>query len=390
MSCPSSAITGFLNFSSVPDTTPFQQAVGPNASPFFMAFAPRTTPISILNGTNNIQENRQNTITYKNSSYLMESAQICKPNETAFSYSIYGTNPLRSINKANIATLIFTFTISSPDKSYPNQLVLIVPIYIGSETNTSGYLTQMLNPGAINASYPSLQTLFTNQPSFAYMACITGNSVAYNIMMYTFVNGIVLTEQNWAELQKKLPNGVCPPYTPSVGLNIPFLPRKPPTDEDIINKVTFYRLDIQPATKIGYNTNQNLKTTQYQCQPFDQLKNLQIEPEGVKRVSLDQIIKASDSAMIGVSFSFNDLAAVFWPIAGILLALVCLGLYFFFSSGKEPLPPTAGGAGAAGAGAGGVGAVDAAAASRSNVLSANSTLAFFLNLVLLIAIKLSI
>ena len=348
MSCPPNALKGFLSFTSVPSTTPFQQTVGPNASPFFMAFAPRSTPISILNGTNNIQEDRQNTITYMGTSYVMESAQICKPDTTASSYSIYGTRPLPGINTANRATIIFTFTISNPNKSHPNQLALIVPIYIGGETNTSGYLTQILNSTAGNNSYPSLKELFTNQPSFAYMACINNGNTAHNIMMYTFVNGIMLTEQNWFELQKKLPNGVCPPYTPSSGLTIPFLPAKPPTDETMINQVTYYRLDIQPAAKINYNTKQNLKTTEYQCQPFDQLKNLQTEPGGVKRVSLDEIIKASDSALIGFSFSFNDLAAVFWPIAGILLALLCLGLYFFFSSDIEPLPPTAGGATAVG------------------------------------------
>jgi len=272
----------------------------------------------------------------------MESAQICKPNNTASSYSIYGTKPLPAINTANIATLIFTFTISNPDASHPNQLLLIVPIYIGGETNTSGYLTQILNSTAGNNTYPSLQTLFTNQPSFAYMACINNGRTAHNIMMYTFVNGITLTQENWNNLQGKLPNSICPPYTPSLGLTIPFLPAKPPADETTIHQVTYYRLDIQPAAKINYNTNQNLRTNQYQCQPFDQLKNLQTEPGGVKRVSLDQIIKTSDSAMIGFTFSFNDLAAVFWPITGILLALLCLGIYFFVSSGVEALPPRLG------------------------------------------------
>ena len=339
MSCPPNALNGFLSFSTVPSTAPFQRTVGPNASPFFMAFAPRTTPISILNGTNYIQEDRQNTITHRGATYVIESVQICKPSNTASSYSIYGTNPLAGINTANTGTLIFTFTISNPNASQPNQLVLIVPIYIGGETNTSGYLTQILNSTATNASYPSLETLFKTQPSFAYMICVNNDRIVNNIMMYTFINGIILTQQHWADIQAKLPNGICPPYTPSLGLTIPILPIKPPTDEATINQVTYYRLDIQPAAKVGYNTKQNLKTTEYQCQPFDQLKNLQTEPGGVKRVSLDQIIKTSDSAMVGFSFSFNDLAAVFWPIAGILLAFFCLGVYFFFSSGVEALPP---------------------------------------------------
>jgi hypothetical protein len=246
---------------------------------------------------------------------------------------------LPGINTANTATIIFTFVISNPDASHPNHLALIVPIYIGSETNTSGYLTQILNSTAGNNSYPSLQTLFQTQPSFAYVTCITKNGVANNIMMYTFVNGIVLTQQHWADLEAKLPNGICPPYFPSLGLTIPFIPAKPPTDETTINQVTYYSIDVQPAAKIGYNTKQNLKTTQYQCQPFDKLKNLQTAPGDVPRVSLDQIITNSDSALTGFSFSFNDLAAVFWPIAGILLAIFCLGVYYFFSSGVEALPP---------------------------------------------------
>jgi hypothetical protein len=309
-----------------------------------MAFAPRNTPISIINGTNYIEEDRQNTITYRGASYIIESVQICaaRIESASYSYSIYGVQPLPGINKGSIASIMFTFTISNPDASHPNQLLLIVPIYIGGETNTSGYLTQILNATAGNNSYPSLKELFTNQPSFVYMACINTNSVVNNIMMYTFINGIMLTQEHWNYLQGKLPNSICPPYTPSLGLTIPFLPAKPSTDETTINQVTYYRIDIQPAAKVGYNTKQNLKTTEYQCQPFDQLKNLQTEPGGVKRVSLEQIIKTSDSALIGRSFSFNDLAAVFWPIAGILLAFLGLGLYFFFSSGVEALPPKLG------------------------------------------------
>jgi len=283
----------------------------------------------------------------------MESAQICKSNNG--NYSIYGILPLASINVASTGALIFTFTTINPNKSHPNQLILILPIYVGGNgytsayLNTAGYLKQLLYSETTTTAYPSLQELFKNQPSFAYMTCIPGSTVATNIMMYTFINGIQLTDMEWHALQMKLPNeGTNLPYRASSGLTIPFLPAKPPTDETTINQVTYYRLDIQPAAKINYNTKQNLKTTEYQCQPFDQLKNLQTEPGGVKRVSLDEIIKASDSALIGFSFSFNDLAAVFWPIAGILLALLCLGLYFFFSSDIEPLPPTAGGATAVG------------------------------------------
>ena len=344
MSCPSNSINGFLSFSSVPSTTPFQQTVGTNASPFFMAFAPRTTPITLINGTNNIQEDPQNTITYRGVQYTIESAQICKP--STGNYSIYGVQPLASINVANTGTLIFTFTTLNPDASHPKQLMLILPIYVGGNgytsayLNTAGYLKQLLYTETTTTAYPSLQELFKNQPSFAYMVCIPGNTVATNIMMYTFINGIQLTDREWYALRMKLPNeGTNLPYVSRSGLTIPFLPAKPPTDEAIVNQVTYYRLDIQPAAKVGYNTKQNLKTTEYQCQPFDQLKNLQTEPGGVKRVSLDQIIKTSDSAMVGFSFSFNDLAAVFWPIAGILLAFLCLGLYFFFSSGVEALPP---------------------------------------------------
>jgi hypothetical protein len=217
-------------------------------------------------------------------------------------------------------------------------MLLIVPIYIGNETNNSGYLTQILNSTATNNKYPSLKELFQNQPSFGYLTSLSGQSV----MMYTFVNGIILSQDHWSALQGKLPNSICPPYIPKDGLNIPMLPAKSPTDQGTINSIIYYSVDIQPIKSRQYKTNQNLTTSQYQCQPFDQLKNLQTDPGGVQRVNLKDVITNNEASVVGMSISMNDLLAAIGPIIGIVCAILGMTIWFYFAYRvPPPMPPGA-------------------------------------------------
>jgi hypothetical protein len=332
MACPPNAICGFISFSAKPDATTFTSA-GTTASPFFMNFAPRNTPITLIDGTNQIQEDPQNTITYKAGTYTIYTAQICRP--ASGSYSIYGILPMPAYNTASIATIIFTYVTNTPDASHPEQLLLIVPIYIGNERNASGYLTQLLDSTATNNSYPSLQQLFQNQPSFGYLTSLSGKSV----MMYTFINGIVLTQEHWSALQDKLPNSICPAYIPKDGLRIDMLPGKSPTDQATKNSIIYYPVDIQAVKARQYNTQQNLEVSQYQCQPFDELKNLQTDPGGVQRVNLKDVITNNQASIVGMSISMKDLYAAIIPIAVIVGLIIVMTIYFYWAFRVPPAMP---------------------------------------------------
>lgn len=332
MACPPNAICGFVSFSANPDVDTFATA-GSTASPFFMNFAPRNTPITQIDGTNQIEEDPQNTITYKGATYTIYTVQICRP--ASGSYSIYGILPLPAYDTASIATIIFTYTTNTPDASHPNQLLLIVPIYIGNERNASGYLTQLLDSTATNNSYPSLQQLFQNQPSFSYLASLSGLLV----MMYTFINGIVLSQEHWSALQDMLPNSICPPYIPKDGLRIDMLPAKSPTDQTTINSIIYYPVDIQTVKARQYNTQQNLEVSQYQCQPFDELKNLQTDPEGIQRVNLKDVITNNQASVVGMSISMKDLRAALIPIAVIVGLIIAMTIYFYIAFRVPPAMP---------------------------------------------------
>jgi hypothetical protein len=359
MACPIGSHHGFINLNGkILDNTKYN----PAGSPFIMRFAPRGTPITLIDRTNVIQEDPNNTLSYKTATYIIDSVQICKPSTPATgSYSLYGTN----IDQ-NIATLVFRFTqqVQSASSSIPYAILLVLPIFLGNEYRNSQYLTQLV---ISRDTYTSMQTLFKNQPSFGYPICIdtqstNEKSTSLNLMIYTFPKGINLSNDNWTAILKKLPNTIVPilsfnnisiiqtyddkrralssgPIASSIPIEAAPMS---PTDTVTTNLITYYPADIQ-AHKFKYATNRNLPVSQYQCQPFDELKNLQTDPGGVQRVSLKEVIKSTeDASLVGMSISVTDLWLAIGPIIVIVGIIIGMTIYFYIAYAKaEPLPPGA-------------------------------------------------
>jgi len=347
-SCPPGSKKGFINFSSTfgIDFAKYEHA-GPQGFPFYMNFAPRTTPITHNNQF--IQEDYQNTLTYRGSVYTINSVQITKPN-----YHIYGTlvNPTPNIEAK--ATILYTFVITDQSqKNLPPVILLIVPIYIGVETITSNYLLQIQNPPdpASKPIYSSMQQLFENQPSFGYMACHPTLAMAASpdisgltAMTYSFTNGITITEANWASLKGRssyITN--LQPYSINGRLTDNSTPlvileeKQIPTEEKSINFITYYPMDIRAVTNNSYITDKKLLTNQYQCQPFDKLNGK--DPKG-KPVDLQTVITTNNRATnVGIEFSLDQLLVLWVPIAGIVVIVLGLGFVLWAFSGKEKLPP---------------------------------------------------
>jgi len=334
---------GFINFdsSSGIDLSKYQHA-GPQGFPFFMNFAPRSTPITHSN--NYIEEDSQNTLTYRGAVYTINNVQICNNK-----YGIYGSQPNPELNSAAVATIIFTFIITDQSKTNLSPVILlVVPIYKIAENPTNRYLLQIINPPATaKKTYPSMQQLFQNQPSFGYMACLPTVAMAnvpdtpIEAGIYTFINGIVVSTTAWDTFTKSNNYlSTLQPYKANgqlLGGEVnTILPPKSNTDERTINFITYYPMDIRAITENSYNK-KTLLTNQYQCQPFDQLNGK--DPTGA-RVSLETVIIGNNQAMeTGFSVSFEDLLALWIPIAGIIVVVVVLGFILWATSGKEKLPP---------------------------------------------------
>ena len=75
--------------------------------------------------------------------------------------------------------------------------------------------------------------------------------------------------------------------------------------------------------------------------PFDQLKNLQTDPNGITTVTLDTVIKNNDitNGTVGYMISWQQLQALWIPIVVCFSIFFLLwGTLFIFSSESEALP----------------------------------------------------
>jgi hypothetical protein len=341
--CPVGSEKGFINFvnTSGIDLLKYQHA-GPQGFPFFMNYAPRSTPITHSN--NYIEEDSQNTLTYRGAVYTINNVQICNNK-----YGIYGSQPNPELNSAAVATIIFTFIISDQSQTnLPSVMLLVVPIYKIAENPTNRYLLQIINPPTTaKKTYPSMQKLFQNQPSFGYMACLPTVAIAntpetpITLMVFTFINGIVVSTTAWNTFTtSNIYLSTLQPYKADgrlLGGEVnTILAAKSNTDERTINLITYYPMDIRAVTENAY-VKKTLLTNQYQCQPFDQLNGK--DPKGAP-VTLETVITGNNMATnTGFSISFGDLLALWVPIAGIMVIVIGLGLVLYFSSGKEKVPP---------------------------------------------------
>ena len=379
MSCPPQSLYGFVNLTKIPSPTDLNP-IAVNTYPFIMNFAARSTPLTLPDQSLMFTEDPANTIMFKGNIYTLLTSQICNP--SSGSYSIYGTQ------KQTKATIIYTYlsqTINQAVTNYnsavqqaktppfPNQpilIMLIVPIYTGTPSANSSYLRQLLPNAPTEASYPTLETLFKGLTSISYSACIdieiTPNApqpfgVPTNI--YNFTDGITLSEGEWVRIigsrmitpfnldgNTKIVqsynevNGQWLANTANMGTGIVILPPinvTTDTNGAYMKKLRYY---TQPAMSSASRTTAaktNLTPNQYQCLPFDQLKNLQTDPNGITTVTLDKIIKNNDATngTVGYMISWQQLQVLWIPIVVIFgLFLLLWGTFFIFSSESEALP----------------------------------------------------
>ena len=375
MSCPPNSMYGFVNLTTVPTSSEITTATqGTNTSPFRINFAPRSTPLSLLDKSNRILEDFQNTLEHKGTTYTIASVQICKP--SLGSYSIYGSAT------PSEATIIYTYmsqAISGAVGAYrsaveqkqvpllqsqlPLLILMIVPIYLGNASSANAsYLTQFISTSTTTNKYTSMQQLFTKQPSFGYSACFDTQLIpeapTFGIMtnIYTFPRGITLSNADWNAISKSLPSPI-PPFNfenvqiiqsynadgtpnlanPSSSLAIQQINTS--GDNKFMNRIIYYTLDVGSSPTKAPSL---LTPDQYQCVPFDQLKNLTTDPGGVKKVSLQSVINVENSTgKIGTMLSWDQIW-IFVTTIG-----VAIGIFILFGllmwgiaiAGREEVTP---------------------------------------------------
>jgi hypothetical protein len=379
MSCPPQSLYGFVNLTKTPSSDDLN-SIAINTYPFIMNFAARSTPLTLPDNSTLLTEDAANTIMFKGNIYTLANTQICNP--SSGSYNIYGTL------KPTKATLIYTYfsqttnqavtsyqsaiqqNTKPPFSNQPLIILLIVPIYTGTPSANATYLRQLLPTITTEATYPTLETLLKGLKSIGYSACIdlqliqnasTPFGIPTNI--YNFTDGITLSEGDWTTIigpriitpynltgqdpkivqSYNVDNGQWLANTTNMGTGFAILPLMTvakDSDSDFIKKLRYY---TQPATSSLSTTaaKTNLTPNQYQCLPFDQLKNLQTDPNGITTVTLDKIIKNNDmiNGTVGYMISWQQLQALWIPI------VVCFSLFFLlwgalyiFSSETEALP----------------------------------------------------
>ena len=136
-------------------------------------------------------------------------------------------------------------------------------------------------------------------------------------------------------------NGQWLANTANMGTGIVILPPinvTTDTNGAYMKKLRYY---TQPAMSSASRTTaakKNLTPNQYQCLPFDQLKNLQTDPNGITTVTLDKIIKNNDTVngKVGYMISWGQQQALWIPIVVIFgLFFLLWGTLFIFSSETE-------------------------------------------------------
>ena len=386
MSCPPQSLYGFLNLTKIPSSTDLNP-IAVNTYPFIMNFAARSTPLTLPDQSIMLTEDPANTIMYKGNIYTLLTSQICNP--SSGSYNIYGTQ------KTTKATIIYTYLSQTTNQAvtnyqsavqqaktlpFPSQpifIMLIVPIYTGTPSANSSYLRQLLPSTTTEASYPTLETLLKGLKSIGYGACIdiqlipnTPKPFGSPTNIYNFMDGITLSEADWTNIigsriitpynltgqdskivqSYNVDNGQWLANTTNMGTGIVILPPMNITDDAFKNKLRYY---TQPAISSSTTTapkKTNLTPNQYQCLPFDQLKNLQTDPNGITTVTLDTIIKNNDTTngTVGYMISWQQLQVLWIPIVVIFgLFLLLWGTFFIFSSETEALPKATTGTGVA-------------------------------------------
>jgi hypothetical protein len=352
MTCPVNSISSFINLQTIPTITDISNITQPSGAPFQIRFAPRSVPLTLLDNTNFITEDTQNTLIHKGINFSLASAQICNPNSgPGKTYTLF--TQTKSTLKA---TLIFTFISSkmdaaiqkfqeNPEESIaqtPLMVLLIIPIYEGEVTGAKNiqYL-QDINSKESKPTYANMQVLLQGLSYYRYTACLKLSTPPLGIItdIYNFTNGITVSD--YAKLGFNTPlspfalGGIDTSNTLSWQVDTA-------ESSDYRTKIQYYKTPIPASNFTNNNLTTGLTTNQYQCFPFDTLSNLTPDASGIKlKTIVDN--QTTTNNTVGAMLSFSQLYVLVWPILGVLIALSLLGLFLLFwkmiSNRKVPTIP---------------------------------------------------
>ena len=366
MFCSSSSNSGFIEIIGPIKQQDIHEV---NEYPLSIAFAPRSTIPCLLK--NIIDENSDNTCTYKGRRYNLVSGQICRVVNKG--YILPGQN---NIPKAE---LILSFTANTGEEKI-SGILLCIPIYDSGTPNHDAYLNQIIeqddqlncNKELKNTTVPTLESIFygwegdTTQTSIAYKTCfeLMGNDTSSSKELYivVFPNGITLTSARYQKLlslikiNDDIPMYFIPPvirngeptlssYTTnsngdkvsennsSIG-NI-YTTSISSCDDEFKHKFVFYIRPPRSSSKAAlWNSEQcpYYKTSEYKCVPFNQVKDLSGNLVVPGKKTLDTILSEKNEAKSNntISISTNSISTeqIIEIIAGVggiaLLAIIGL------------------------------------------------------------------
>jgi hypothetical protein len=354
-SCPAGVQTGFVQLAG-PITQPMLTDLQVKSAPCTASFAPRSIVPSLI--SNIIDETAENTILYKEIRYqLLGGAQICQPTHSG--YNLPGNT------KTPEADLVLTYVNMQVVSSYPQAILMIVPIYNTTSSKHAGYIQQFVNS---NNPVASLQTVFfesntdNSQVSLVYNTCTDllskdGQHSSVRMRCAYYPNGISLTGQDFnafmSIITQQGQHPIPPYYLPPVVRNTYATVtsyiynddgKKVPQDTSTVgvmmttqlstsapefkNRYQYFIKPITLSSRAFKDTCPYYATSQYKCMPFHSLKDLSgnmVIPGGV---TLEQMLeaKAKQDIIDKGTGSSGILLEVVAPIAGALTIAVVLTL----------------------------------------------------------------
>jgi hypothetical protein len=303
--CPPGALSGIVQLAGQL-TQPQIQNIQLNASPpIQFNIAPRSTAALFKSDTSrNIDDTANNFIFFKNKKYSIIDVQVCKIQHTGYKL------PDMVVSDSQAELIITCYN----DINTPEGILLCLPIHqVANESvNNATYIKAALKisiPDSGN-KYPTLDTMFTGQPSFSYQTCfqvqLSDKSImAHSLQIFVFPKGIQINAQDMGTLKPHLANK----YNVPKGMlnNLPIVTSSTydnnkmtvsatsPSEmytmqlqvisNEFNNMFVFYLQDISSVTK--KKSDPLYKTSQYKCMPFDPTKNL-VENNGAIYVTPGQ------------------------------------------------------------------------------------------------------
>jgi hypothetical protein len=313
--------------------------------PFQTSFGPRTTAASLAQF--HISDTAGNSCIINNKTYTVIDIQICQPVHTG--YTLPGVSEMPS------AEMI----VCCSGTGEIEGALMCVPIFNTGAIKNDSYVSQVIHQPNVT-TIATLDTVFTNQPSFRYHTCFEtiaadNTPSTHSVYVHVFPNGIHLSNSDYTLLTKgTLPRFQIPAtirngeptvqtYTFTHGVKSStqnstngFVYTVPisTSDEAFIHKFDYFLKGPVPV-KGTSTSSSTLKTPdQYKCIPFDQNKNL-IEQSGTIYVTpgktnttLQQLIAPpSDSSSTDIGgLSIKEIETIIGAsVVGIVVAIVVGG-----------------------------------------------------------------